>query len=110
MDLDCKLGRGFDGPCCSRRCLTFSVVVWSCIIQMDHNASKRLPPTLLIDGFPEIRNSRLNKEYCIFHAFRNIQQIFDPFVTLDNQNEAFFELIFCFGISGTLSGWTTQHE
>jgi hypothetical protein len=55
-------GRDSTGSCCSQGCLSFSAGVRSCIIQMDHNASKRFPPTLLTDVFHQIRNNRFDKE------------------------------------------------
>jgi hypothetical protein len=72
-----------------------SAVVRSCIVQMDHNDLKTFPPTLLTDVFHQIRNNGFDKESClIFHAFRNIQQTFDPSVTPNNRNEALFGLNF----------------
>jgi hypothetical protein len=111
MDLNCKLGQGFAGFCCSKSCLTFSAVVRSYIVQMDHNAWKRFPRTLLTDAFHQIRNNRFDKEEWLkFHAFRNIQQTFDPCTTPNNRNETFFGLIFCFGISGRSSGFAVRHK
>jgi hypothetical protein len=94
-DMDCKWAKDSTGFYCSQSCLTFSAVVRSCIVQMDHNASKRFQPTLVTDVFHQIRNNRFDKEGCIiFHAFRNRQQTFDPCATPNNRNEALFGLNF----------------
>jgi hypothetical protein len=83
------------GFCHSKSCLTFSSVVRPCILQMDHNASKRLPPTLLTYIFRQIWNNRFGKEGCIiFHAFRNIKQTFNACATPNNRYEAIFGLNF----------------
>jgi hypothetical protein len=61
--------------------------------------------------FYQIRNNRFDKEGCVmFHAFRNIEQTFDPCATLNNRNEALFRLNFCPGNSVTSSGVATRHE
>jgi hypothetical protein len=92
MDLDRKLGHGSTGHCCDKNCLTFSAVVPSCIVQADHNASRRFPPT---DVFDQTRNNQFDKEgYIIFHAFQNIQQTFNPCATPNKRNDTHFGLDF----------------
>jgi hypothetical protein len=87
--------RDSSGFCCSKSCLTFSAVVRSGIVQMDHNASKRFPPTVLTDAFHQIPNNWFDKEDdIVFHAFRHMQQTFDPCATSNNRNEELFGLHF----------------
>jgi hypothetical protein len=95
IDMGCKLGQEFDRLLLQEELPQFFAVVRLCIVQMDHNASKRFPPTLLTDAFHQVRNDRFDKEGCIlFHAFRNIQHNFHPCATLNNRNEALFGLTF----------------
>jgi hypothetical protein len=78
---------------------------------MDHNASKRFPPIRLMDVFHQIRNNRFDKEGgMIAHAFRNMPQTFVSPATPNNRNEALSDSTFCFGISGTSSGFAAQRE